>query len=121
MSILLVPPAQPNDSVGADELPVVSPLSAFFYFITATLVSAIVYVAIAALKRRQESQVENPGDIIDTEDETYDEAISFWVLLAKLKYVAFSLFFNFAVTMIFPVYTQVSSKPKHKTAELTKV
>ncbi|KAF8455360.1 nucleoside transporter-domain-containing protein [Terfezia claveryi] len=118
MSILLVPPMEPDNSVVADELPTVSPLSAFFYFITATLVSAIAYVAIAALKRRQESQIENPGDIIDTEDETYDNAalngdISFWVLLGKLKYVAFSVFFTFAVTMIFPVYTQaiVSVRP----------
>jgi len=113
MSILLVPPTEPNNSVVADELPTVSPLSAFFYFITATLVSVFAYVAIAALKRRQESQIENPGDIIDTEVETYDtaaaaEAIPFWVLLAKLKSVAFSIFFTYAVTMIFPVYTQVS-------------
>ncbi|KAF8423607.1 nucleoside transporter-domain-containing protein [Tirmania nivea] len=117
MSILLVPPTEPDNSVGTDELPTVSPLSAFFYFITATLVSAIAYVAIAALKRRQEAQIENPGDIIDTEDEAYEsatgEAMSFWVLLAKLKYVAFSIFFTFAVTMIFPVYTQaiVSVRP----------
>lgn len=112
MSILLIPPTEPDNSVGVDELPTVSPLSAFFYFITATLVSVIAYVAIAALKRRQEAQIEHPGDIIDTEDEAYDSAggaILFWVLLAKLKYVAFSVFFTYAVTMIFPVYTQVSS------------
>jgi len=130
MSILLVPPTKPGNSVGVDELPTVSPLSAFFYFITATLVSVIAYVAITALKQRHEAEIGNPSDIVDTEAETYDNAaadktVTFWVLLAKLKYVAFSISFTFAVTMIFPVYTQVNSNLGHttyfKVTELTKV
>lgn len=114
MSVLLVPPTEPS-TVTVEELPEVSPFSAFFYFITATFVSAAAYVAVAALRRRVEARIENPGDIIDTDDETHDpivedEAVSFWVLLSKLGYPAFSLFFTFAVTMIFPIYTQVSRK-----------
>lgn len=119
MSILLVPSSEPSDSVGKDDLPTVSPLSAFFYFITATIISVITYITIAALKRRHEAQIETPGDIIDTDveeemrDSEDDDEASFWNLLHKLRYVAFSIFFTFTVTMIFPVYTQaiVSVRP----------
>jgi len=106
MSILLFPPPDTDDKLQAEELPTISPLSAFFYFITATLVSMIAFIGTAALKRRHRS---TPGASVNTED----NSVPFFVLQHKLGYLAFTVFFTFTVTMIFPVFTQaiVSVRP----------
>ena len=101
MSILLFPPPDTDDKLQAEELPTISPLSAFFYFITATLVSMIAFIGTAALKRRHRT----PGVSVNTED----NSVPFFVLQHKLGYLAFTAFFTFTVTMIFPVFTQVNS------------
>ena len=111
MSILLVPPPD-TDRVHAEELPTISPLSAFFYFITATLVSMVAFIVTAALKRRHGAQRSTPGASVDTGDRHVplpeDNSVPFFVLQHKLGYLAFTAFFTFSVTMIFPVFTQVS-------------
>ena len=105
MSILLFPPPDTDDKPQAEELPTISPLSAFFYFITATLVSMIAFIGTAALKRRHSTQRSTPSASVNTED----NSVPFFVLQHKLGYLAFTAFFTFTVTMIFPVFTQVSS------------
>ncbi|KAF8466633.1 nucleoside transporter-domain-containing protein [Kalaharituber pfeilii] len=122
LSILLVPATPPKDKVSAEDLPVVSPLSAFCYFLTATTVSIISLVALSVLRRRRDvQQLAHSGDIVDTEDGDEPEersthertTVSFWVLFQKLSFHAFGVFFTFTVSMIFPVYTQtiVSVRP----------
>ena len=114
LSVLLVGSVEPRDLVDTEELPPVSPMSAFFYFSTATAVSCAALLAIFALKRRQDTQVSTPGDIVNTAEEeihhteSEDGSVPFDVLFRKLGFYAISIFLTFAVTMVFPVYTQVS-------------
>lgn len=103
VSVLIVPPKR--DAEG-QIVPEASPKSAFIYFTTAVCVSALTYLAFRALlNRHSELAVFQPTDA-DEDELVGKTTVPLWTLLVKLKYYAFSVFFIFTVTMVFPVFTQ---------------
>lgn len=91
------------------------PSSAFAYFLTATVISVVTIVAFFYLMARNH-QPEKLQD--NTRPESADEPeerkeVPLRVLLGKLFWLASAVFVNFAITMVFPVFTQniVSVRP----------
>jgi len=110
VSVLAVPAK--SQSAGEDELKIESEntaTSAFFYFLTATIVSIITLVAVFPLIRRHKnvllSRVSISHDSEDGEQPKH-KAVSQITLLKKLHWHAIAIFLCFAITMFFPVFTQ---------------
>jgi len=110
------PPGPPQDKVTPPQgPPPVHPSSAFAYFLTATVISVVTIVAFFYLMARNH-QPEKLQD--NTRPESADEPeerkeVPLRVLLGKLFWLASAVFVNFAITMVFPVFTQniVSVRP----------
>ncbi|KAJ9639532.1 hypothetical protein H2201_002813 [Coniosporium apollinis] len=106
VSVLSVP-AKHADS----DVPVESSTSAFAYFLTATGVSAISLVAFFYLlsrhsaKQRHESSDESMDDDEETESPKR-RSVPLMTLAKKLFWLAAAVFLTFAITMVFPVFTQ---------------
>ena len=88
-----------------------SPKSAFAYFLTATAVSALALVAFMYLARhrRGNSVAKRTVEGVDeAEEEEYTErkVVGMLTLFKKLRWLALGVFLCFAVTMVFPVFTQ---------------
>ncbi|KAL8793735.1 MAG: hypothetical protein Q9195_003676 [Heterodermia aff. obscurata] len=90
-----------------------SPRSAFAFFLTASVVSAITLAAflLVLFRRHGERAGEAKGmlDAIDGAEENVRAArktVSMWVLFNKLRWLAIAVFIDFSVTMLFPVFTQ---------------
>ncbi|KAI5796389.1 nucleoside transporter-domain-containing protein, partial [Peziza echinospora] len=111
VATVAVPLTEPNQ---ADDQPAASPWSTFFSFSTAVFVSVVALLGLNILLRRIKFQkgtndaYENaqraPSE--DGDEDSEDKSVPFMVLMHKLGFHAFSIFFSFTVTMIFPVYTQ---------------
>jgi equilibrative nucleoside transporter 1/2/3 len=130
VSVLSVPPKQAEGGEGGDaSTPQESSTSAFSYFLTATGVSALTLVAFLYLLARQNGSLRarkftattqtatTAGDGIGNSDSTNEVAedpstapaksIPLLRLLVKLFWLAGAVFLTFAITMVFPVFTQV--------------
>ena len=90
-----------------------SPKSAFAYFITATVVSAIALATFLLVLVRKHGeragQAKAPVDAIDSaesEEHLERKIVGFWTLFRKLRWMAMAVFLCFTVTMLFPVFTQ---------------
>lgn len=90
-----------------------SSTSAFAYFLTATFVSSLSFVAFLYLLTRDSSKVRmKRGPLsVDLDDSTElppreHQSIPLTHLFKKLYWLASSIFLTFAITMSFPVFTQ---------------
>ncbi|KAF2634791.1 nucleoside transporter family [Massarina eburnea CBS 473.64] len=106
-SVLSVP--EKVDS--SKDAPQESSTSAFVYFLTATVISAITLVAFLYLLSRHSSRKhikQTPGeDEIEAESRLSGrKTVPLLTLLRKLSWLAGAVFLNFAITMIYPVFTQ---------------
>ena len=113
-----------DDTQPPQSPPPVPPRSAMAYFLTATGIAVVTLVAFAVLlaRHRERQQTQNV-----VEDESPDagisserKSISLLYLFRKLFWLAAAVFTTFAVTMIFPVYTQriVSVRPPKEQSAL---
>ena len=84
--------------------------SAFAYFLTATAVSVAALLAFLLLLRRHlDASTEAKFPIPDSDDSeppTPRKVVGMWSLFKKLHYLATAVFLTFAITMVFPVFTQ---------------
>ncbi|KAH7125531.1 nucleoside transporter family [Dendryphion nanum] len=106
VAVLSVSEHQSSDN-GSQE----SSTSAFAYFLTATTVSAGTLVAFLYLLSRPSSKERLKQTLGSREDDSappLDErkSIPLTILFKKLFWLAFAVFLTFAITMIYPVYTQ---------------
>ncbi|KAK6341196.1 hypothetical protein TWF696_008283 [Orbilia brochopaga] len=127
ISVLAIPPRAPEEErsesqQGPTKPPEASPKSAFAYFLTATAVSgAALFLFFILMSRHNATDKEardqpNGGGgsshpIVDelAEPDAIREPrkhTSLLTLLRKLPLPAFTIFFTFALTMVFPVFTQ---------------
>ncbi|KAF1961830.1 hypothetical protein CC80DRAFT_401301 [Byssothecium circinans] len=107
VSVLSVPAKKNHDKDAPQE----SSTSAFVYFLTATVISAITLAAFLYLLSRHSSRERIKHTLSEDEGEfastlTGRKAIPLLTFLKKLFWLAGAVFLNFAVTMIFPVFTQ---------------
>jgi len=118
VSVLSVQPhhAPPEDKIPPPPgPPPVHPSSAFSYFLTATVISVITLLATMYLLARNQQprklQDNTAPDVIDEPAER--KGVPMTVLFRKLFWLASAVFLTFAITMLFPVFTQriVSVRP----------
>ncbi|KZF21727.1 hypothetical protein L228DRAFT_248457 [Xylona heveae TC161] len=88
-----------------------SPKSAFAYFLTATGISSISFVAFMYFverhrKQRQLKRVVEDIHEAEGEEQAERKVVGLWSLFKKLHWNAGAVFMCFAVTMVFPVFTQ---------------
>ncbi|PGH31129.1 solute carrier family 29 (equilibrative nucleoside transporter), member 1/2/3 [[Emmonsia] crescens] len=113
ISVLAVP--EQSESVSDQVGQYKSSKSAFAFFITATLVSAIAFVAFLYLIRRQRKSsplLKNPISIGPDDEEELESTtiqpkkpVPLWTLFQKLRWMALAVYLCFAVTMAYPVFT----------------
>lgn len=120
VSVLSVSPASDEHSVNNEKdssspnIPQESGKSAFAYFLTATAVSIAALLSFMLLLRRHpsphttidKSPTSTTADTPDSSEAPARKVVSLWTLFLKLRYLASAVFLTFAVTMVFPVYTQ---------------
>jgi equilibrative nucleoside transporter 1/2/3 len=112
ISVLSVPKKQHHNGQ-----PQEASTSAFVYFLTATIVSALTLVAFFHLLSRASSkyrlqQTQSHSETPDLSDSTQSlrKSIPLTRLLNKLFWLAGAVFLTFAITMFFPVFTsQITS------------
>jgi len=84
--------------------------SAFIYFLTATGISTLTFVAVFPLVRKHnrilQSQMLESLNSVEEEEDHKRKVVSMWTLYKKLYFSAASVFICFVVTMFFPVFTQ---------------
>jgi len=106
LSVLSAPPAE------AVDVPSESSTSAMAYFLTATVISSLTLAAFLylALRRRRShsykavnDDVASAGHGIDTSER---KRVPLTTLFRKTFWLASSVFITFAVTMVYPVFTQ---------------
>lgn len=105
VSVLSVPARQSNEGA-----PQQSNTSAFVYFLTATVISALTLVAFVYLLSRHGSggPIINTLDAVEMESELEFEgqkSIPLLRLFKKLFWLATAVFLDFAITMMYPVFT----------------
>lgn len=114
ISVLALPPKPPRHR-GPPHGPAPGPpeessKSAFAYFLTAAVVSTLALFAFFYLVRRHDNnnEMKQATDCISTEEseETDRKSVGLWHLFKKLHWLASGVFVCFAVTMVFPVFTQ---------------
>lgn len=115
VSVLSVPEADAGVQPGQE-----SPKSAFAYFLTATGVSALTLGAFSILVKRHGEGKMSVVEENEEEEHTERKILGMWTLLTKLRFLALAVFVCFAVTMVFPVYTQeiYSVRPPSDTIRL---
>ena len=121
VSVLSVPAREVEDGTAQE-----SPTSAFAYFLTATAVSALALLAFLHLARKHKDDkiAKQSLDSVEiAEDEAHLErkVVGMWSLFLKLRYLALAVFCTFAVTMLFPVFTQEilsTHTPEHTTSRI---
>lgn len=96
--------------------PPVNPGSAFAYFLTASVISVITFVAFSyLLARNRKPQELQDNTVPETPDEPEErKQVPLSLLSRKLFWLASAVFVTFGVTMVFPVFTQriISVQPK---------
>ncbi|KAK6519640.1 hypothetical protein TWF281_003464 [Arthrobotrys megalospora] len=111
IAVLVIPPkAQENQE---DKTASASPKSAFLYFLTATVVScAALFLFLILVSRHKErfhrSNHHTADELTEPEANEPKETLSLLTLIKKLPLPAYTIFFNFALTMVFPVFTQAT-------------
>nr|OQO24707.1 hypothetical protein B0A51_08621 [Rachicladosporium sp. CCFEE 5018] len=95
----------------APSTPAVKSTAALVYFLTATAVSVATFIAFTYLvvrRRRTASKAATNTASEDDNDASPDvkQSIPFSVLFRKLRFLSAAVFVTFAVTMVFPVFTQ---------------
>ncbi|KAJ6263281.1 hypothetical protein Dda_1843 [Drechslerella dactyloides] len=124
VSVLAIPPRSPEEEQAQQKSgkpPPASPKSAFAYFLTATAVSgAALFLFFILLSRHTKDKEAQNGSVRDSSHPIVDELAepdaireprkhtSILTLLRKLPLPAFTIFFTFALTMVFPVFTQAT-------------
>ena len=111
VSVLSVAEAEPSYDTpedGSTAVPQESGKSAFAYFLTATAVSVAALLSFMLLLRRHpNSSPDTKTPIQDGEEEpAVRKVVSLWTLFKKLHFLSSAVFLTFAVTMVFPVFTQ---------------
>ncbi|KAF1917348.1 nucleoside transporter-domain-containing protein [Ampelomyces quisqualis] len=108
ISVLSVPKKQRHDVPQLRE----PNTSAFVYFMTATIVSALTLVAFFHLLSRtssksclQQTHLQDPAADLSASTQSLRKTIPLMRLLGKLFWLASALFITFAVTMFFPIFT----------------
>ncbi|KAL0263067.1 hypothetical protein SLS55_002043 [Diplodia seriata] len=115
----------PTDDLGDEEAAEESSKSAFAYFMTATVISALTLFAFVYLLFRRMSVhhtknlSDSIGDLREAAAGHTREPVPLLRLLRKLIWLSAAVFLTFAVTMVYPVFTQeiksvqpVESAPK---------
>ncbi|KAF3924962.1 hypothetical protein ABW21_db0209861 [Orbilia brochopaga] len=121
VSVLAIPPRSPEEEKSLEESgkpPEASPKSAFAYFLTATAVSGaalfLFFILLARHTADKEAREQSSSHPIVDELADPDgireprKHTSIVTLLRKLPLPAFTVFFTFALTMVFPVFTQAT-------------
>lgn len=110
-----------------DDIPAEGPptpgRAAFAYFLTATGISALTLVAFLYLLRRNATRKAKQASLSGaTEDASEPErkTVPLLTLFRKLAWLAGAVFFTFAITMTFPVYTQqiISTVPSDEASPI---
>lgn len=101
VSVLSVPPRKEH----VDGAPQQSSSSAFAYFLTATVISAVALVAFVYLRRQHSSRI-RLDEVDVTSAPAERKSIPLTHLFSKLTWLAGAVFLTFVVTMFFPVFTQ---------------
>ena len=104
VSVLSVPPHKEKER-GADS-PQQSSTSAFAYFLTATLISALALLAFTYLQRIHSSSIKLDSSTPSLPASRERKSIPLTHLFKKLTWLATAIFLTFVVTMFFPVFTQ---------------
>ncbi len=101
VSVLSVPPGKEH----VNGAPQQSSSSAFAYFLTATVISAVALVAFLHLARKHSARVRL--DEVDAASAPMGrKSIPLTRLFKKLTWLASAVFLTFVITMFFPVFTQ---------------
>ncbi|KAH0289115.1 hypothetical protein M436DRAFT_84023 [Aureobasidium namibiae CBS 147.97] len=99
-------PDEPSDDGSAP----VPGTAAFAYFLTATVICASTLVAFFYLRRQHNVKSaaahSDMASSVGTPEQPKRNTVPLTVLLGKLRWLAAAVFLTFAVTMMFPVYTQ---------------
>ncbi|KAF3915387.1 hypothetical protein AA313_de0207472 [Arthrobotrys entomopaga] len=113
ISVLVIPPKSHEEQ--DDKAASASPKSAFVYFLAATVVSgaALLFFTIHLNRHHHNNNKTHSSHpvadgLAESDDLTPKKNISLWQLLKKLPLTAYTVFFTFALTMIFPVFTQAT-------------
>ena len=101
VSVLSVPEVDAAAAAGQE-----SPKSAFAYFLTATAVSALTLAAFSVLLKRHGGSKVVGADEAERDEGSGRKVVGLWTLFRKLHWLALAVALTFAVTMLFPVYTQ---------------
>ncbi|MCJ1252921.1 hypothetical protein MMC24_000727 [Lignoscripta atroalba] len=107
VSVLSVPARDSKEGAGQE-----SPKSAFAYFLTATGVSALALLAFLYLSRQHPDSsaakriVQSPEAADQESPLTERKVVGMRTLFKKLQWLATAVFLCFAITMLFPVFTQ---------------
>lgn len=100
-------PDEPSDDGSSTPVP---GTAAFAYFLTATVICASTLVAFFYLRRRHNAKSaaahSDMASSIGSLEQPKRNKVPLTVLLSKLRWLAAAVFLTFAVTMMFPVYTQ---------------
>lgn len=104
VSVLSVPPHKEKER-GADS-PQQSSTSAFAYFLTATLISALALLAFTYLQRIHSSSIKLDSSTPSLPASRERKSIPLTHLFKKLAWLATAVALTFVVTMFFPVFTQ---------------
>ena len=100
-------PDEPSDDGSSTPVP---GTAAFAYFLTATVICASTLVAFFYLRRRHNAKSaaahSDMTSSVGSLEQPKRNKVPLTVLLSKLRWLAAAVFLTFAVTMMFPVYTQ---------------
>ncbi|EKG11066.1 Delayed-early response protein/equilibrative nucleoside transporter [Macrophomina phaseolina MS6] len=107
VSVLSTPTEHLDDEEAADQ----GSKSAFAYFMTATAISALTLVAFVYIHSKRNSAdvkhiTDSIGDLRNTSSGPVREPVPLLTLLRKLFWLSAAVFLTFAITMVFPVFTQ---------------
>jgi len=108
VSVLSIAAPSYDEPSNRTTVPQESGKSAFAYFLTATAVSVAALISFMLLLRRHPDPTINlKSPTQDTDEEPpVRKVVSMWTLFSKLRYISSAVFLTFAVTMVFPVFTQ---------------
>ncbi|KAK4949292.1 hypothetical protein LTR10_011909 [Elasticomyces elasticus] len=118
-------PPKGDETTPSPAPPAVHSSSAFSYFLTATIISVItllafVYLVARTHRNHQSLQNANTPETDTTDPPTERKDVPLLTLLSKLRWLASAVFLTFAITMVFPVFTQriLSVRPPSEQPEI---
>ena len=102
IAAVLSVPAKGADDGGPQE----SPQSAFAYFLTATVVSTLALLTFLFLVKRRPEDGAKALDESDNDGHVDRREVDMRTLFEGLPWLALAVFLTFAITMMYPVFTQ---------------